>query len=775
MSRLSLHILLLIFLSGCSLSKKLPKGRALYGGAEVLIENPELKFTKKEIESLKGQMEERIAPRTNGLLFGFPIKVWIHYAIGEPKKKRGFRNFLQNKVGEEPIFYENSFGKLNQGNLVNLIENNGYFKSTIQNESKTNSFKTSIVYNVALAPRYTINNIELDKEDFEDFEGDTLVLMKAGVLKVGKPYSLDEIIAERERMGAFFQEKGYFYMSGSQFLMEVDTNLNAQRLNIKIKLAPNTRRSVTSKYSLRNINVISTFKEEGSRIDTVQSTLEKIKRNGFSVAASERLYKPKVFTESILFRKGELYSKSKQEASLNRLTNLKNFKYIRNRFELIPSSDSTLLDVNYFLTPIKKKSIKAQLSGLTKSNGLYGSEATLAWQNRNLFHGAEILKFEVNGGIDLQFGQIQYGNNYKRLSASGDLTFPRFLIPFIDLKTKINSGVPKTNINLSYEILRRKDFYTLTSSNAAFSYFWRQNAEYEHTLSPVYFSLIKSSNFSENFVNQIFFSQNLNDLERYFQILESRLLLGLEYKLNYSPKGLQKGRNRANFSFGLDASGNVASLIASTPEVGEGSYKQLLGVPYEQFVKLDFEGKYFKSLGKVVWANRLFTGFGIPYKNSIILPQTKQYFSGGSNGLRGFRGRSLGPGRVSPADVSQELFGFNSQGDIKLELNTELRYKASSYIELAGFVDMGNIWTYRDDTFYGEKAKFTKDFMKDLAVDAGVGLRLDFTYLILRGDLATPLRKPWLDKPWILDEVKLGNKPWRKENLIFNLAIAHPF
>jgi outer membrane protein assembly factor BamA len=142
-----------------------------------------------------------------------------------------------------------------------------------------------------------------------------------------------------------------------------------------------------------------------------------------------------------------------------------------------------------------------------------------------------------------------------------------------------------------------------------------------------------------------------------------------------------------------------------------------------------FEGKYFKSIGNVVWANRLFTGFGIPFKNSIILPQTKQYFSGGNNGLRGFRGRSLGPGRVSPEDVSQDLFGYNSQGDIKLELNTELRYKMSSYVELASFVDVGNIWTYRDNTFYGEKAKFTKDFMNDLAMDMGIGLRLDFTYL----------------------------------------------
>lgn len=288
-------------------------------------------------------------------------------------------------------------------------------------------------------------------------------------------------------------------------------------------------------------------------------------------------------------------------------------------------------------------------------------------------------------------------------------------------------------------------------------------------------NLIKATNFSDNFLNQIYFSENLRDLERYFQIIESKLLLGLEYKLSYSPLSLQSGKNRASFAFGLDVSGNVASLVAKNPEQGGGNYKQLFGVPYEQFIKLDFEGKYFRSLGKLTWANRLFTGFGVPYKNSLMLPQTKQYFSGGSNGLRGFVARSLGPGKTAPGDFTQELLGANSQGDIKLEMNSEMRYKASSYVEIAGFVDAGNIWTYRDDTFYGEGAKFTKDFMNEMAVDAGLGLRFDFTYLIIRFDLATPLRKPWLDKPWVLDDFQFGQKEWRKQNIIKNIAIAYPF
>jgi outer membrane protein assembly factor BamA len=191
---------------------------------------------------------------------------------------------------------------------------------------------------------------------------------------------------------------------------------------------------------------------------------------------------------------------------------------------------------------------------------------------------------------------------------------------------------------------------------------------------------------------------------------------------------------------------------------------------------LSFESRYYRKFGSLTWANRLFSGFGLPYGNSSIIPQFKQYFIGGSNSLRGFRARSLGPGTVAPQDVTNSVFGNAISGDIRFEFNTEFRYKLNELLELAAFYDTGNIWLYNENSAFGEEGKFSGQFLKELAADAGIGLRLDFTYVILRGDLATPLRKPWLtESPWVVKDIKLGNKAWRKENLIFSLAIAHPF
>ncbi len=67
--------------------------------------------------------------------------------------------------------------------------------------------------------------------------------------------------------------------------------------------------------------------------------------------------------------------------------------------------------------------------------------------------------------------------------------------------------------------------------------------------------------------------------------------------------------------------------------------------------------------------------------------------------------------------------------------------------------------------------------MKELAVGGGAGLRFDFTVLVLRIDMAIPFRKHWLadGERWVLNDIDFGNKDWRKENIIFNLAIGYPF
>src|SRR5690606_7821972 len=167
-------------------------------------------------------------------------------------------------------------------------------------------------------------------------------------------------------------------------------------------------------------------------------------------------------------------------------------------------------------------------------------------------------------------------------------------------------------------------------------------------------------------------------------------------------------------------------------------------------------------------------GVGFSYGNSKEMPYIKQFFNGGTNSIRAFRARSIGPGSYR-ADVAATSFLPDQSGDIRLEVNTEYRAKLFSIVHGAVFVDAGNIWLFHDDEKPG--AKFSSDFLKEFAVGTGVGLRFDLSFLILRTDLAFPIRKPYLpeNERWVFDQINFGSSTWRRENLVFNLAIGYPF
>src|SRR5690606_3208648 len=117
----------------------------------------------------------------------------------------------------------------------------------------------------------------------------------------------------------------------------------------------------------------------------------------------------------------------------------------------------------------------------------------------------------------------------------------------------------------------------------------------------------------------------------------------------------------------------------------------------------------------------------------------KQFFAGGPNSLRAFRARAIGPGSYNPERFGNDNFVPDMTGDIRMEFNLEYRSKIVSILDWAAFIDAGNIWLQNADTVF-QGGKFSKNFFKELAVGGGVGLRFDLTFLILRTDLAIPLR-----------------------------------
>jgi outer membrane protein assembly factor BamA len=480
------------------------------------------------------------------------------------------------------------------------------------------------------------------------------------------------------------------------------------------------------------------------------------------------------------FDSGDVYNRNDHNLTLSRLINLNVFKFVKNRFDVTPSpgADTGRLNAYYYLTPQEKKSLRAELSGNTKSNDYVGSQLTLSFKNRNTFKGAEELEIHGNLGTEVQYGGAKSGYNTYTFGAGASLTFPKFVVPFFHFNTT-NAFVPKTRISLDYDLLNRRKLYTLSSVKGELGYEWKPSYDVSEKFNLFSVNYVHSVNVTKEYLDSIIKNPILK------HSIDTQFIIGSNYTFTVNPFVSNELGSGFFFEGLADFSGNVSGLFI--PEDPVTKQKRLFGAAISQYLKAQTDVRYYLQLSsKARLANRLLLGFGYPYGNSRQLPYIKQYFIGGNNSIRAFRSRSIGPGTYRPANADSATFFPDESGDLKLEMNTELRYQLNKIVGAAVFLDAGNIWLYNKDTttvpghpdqLLRPGVQFTSHFLNQLAVGTGIGLRLNFTILLLRLDLGMPLRKPWLPEGerWVLNKIDFGSSEWRRKNLILNIAIGYPF
>jgi outer membrane protein assembly factor BamA len=348
------------------------------------------------------------------------------------------------------------------------------------------------------------------------------------------------------------------------------------------------------------------------------------------------------------------------------------------------------------------------------------------------------------------------------------LSFPKFIVPFFSVNST-GAFMPKTKISLAYDLLNKRKLYTMQSVEAEFGYVWKENIQKEHTLNPFSITYVQPMQ-----VSQMYLDSAENDPTLY-KAIEKQFILGANYNFNYNQlHGRSQFSTGFYFNGNVDLSGNVAGLITGA-NAKTGDSVMILNAKFSQYTRLEAEPRYHLQLSPtMVLANRIIIGVGLPYGNSLALPYVKQFFIGGTSSIRAFRTRTIGPGTYK--DTTTTGFVPDQSGDLKLELNTELRAKLFSVIHGAVFVDAGNIWLLNPDP-NKPGAKFSKEFMKELAVGGGIGLRLDVAFLVVRLDVAIPFRKPYLPdgQRWVFDRIDFSSRQWRSENIVWNLGIGYPF
>ena len=794
--------ILLIFVCGvvcssCSNTRHLPEGESLFLGARVNIKDTHT--TKKERKLQEGDLEDAVQPTPNRKILGMRLRLTMYNLTGEPKKEKGLKNWLRNKLGEPPVLTSQFNMGTSKQLLVHILENRGYFYPEVNGTVKTRRKKTKADFDVLTGPQYKIRNVEYVKVD-SYLTKHVSGLQATSLLSTGVPYNLDLIKGERERIDRQLKEIGYYYFRPDYLLVRADTTVGQNQVDVYMMVKNDIPEEARSQYYIKDVFIFPDFNQSNRRRNSAKDTTSKriadVNKKGkrrnsdkdtvtksvtdsiatqdtifyerYYIVGKTKKYEPFVFTQAMQFSPGEAYNRTDQNASLNRLINMGTFKFVKNDFQ---PAGPYQLNAFYYLTSYPKKSMRAELSGLTKNDSRVGSQLSLSWRNRNTMKGAELLVIKGSAGFETQFGGGVKRPNTYQFGIEPSLTFPRFVIPFIHPSSS-SLFVPRTIVRVGYDLMLRQGLYRLHSLKAGYGYTWKEDIRKEHQLFPINITYVRTDTLNRDSAIKV----------NYSNLVFNGIIIGPTYQYTFNSRGSGAPHHSDVYFDGLvDLSANILGLaqganINKTPNDG---VKHLLGTPYAQYVKLQTDLRYYINYTpnqNSIWATRLLIGFGMPYGNSSTMPNVKQFFSGGNSSLRGFPSRLVGPGTFFYKQDPAKTF-IETAGDIKLEASTELRAQLINFLHGAVFVDAGNIWMYRQNPLFPNGEFNISRFYKELAVDVGAGLRFDFKILVLRLDLAFPVRKPWLPEGdrWVAGNLRFGDPVWRKENLILNLGIGYPF
>ncbi|WP_416441820.1 BamA/TamA family outer membrane protein [Leeuwenhoekiella sp. A16] len=740
-------------LQSCSVERFVPDDELLYEGASINM----VSDTVVDNEALlKSELEATLRPDSNKKFLGMHPGLYFHYKA--QREKPGFINkFLNKKMGEEPVYLSDVDTYEMEQILLNRLENRGFFYSNVTSsvEEDTISKEANVDYNVRLLQPYLMQTYQLDNDSLKIYK-DIKQDLSESVMKKDMRFDLTAMKVERQRIDTDLKKKGYYNFDAGLLLFEADTNqYDNRRYDLFLRLKKDVPKKSTVPYKIGRVNIFPnyTIGQDSVRQDTV-----KLADKNF--IQKEEFFRPDRLDPFVQIEKGQLYDPDISRNTSRRLGSIGAYKFVNIRYDEIDSTNTDslgLLEANIFLSPLTKRALRAELQAVTKSNNFAGPSLALTFTNRNLFKGGEVLNVSANFGYEVQLaGGNQSGLSSIQLGLKGDLIYPRMLFPVHINSDFFKYSIPKTKISLGVDYLNRSQLFSLGSVTASFGYTWQANRYITHEINPISLNYVKLSNTTEEF------DQILADNPFLQSSFDQQFISGLTYSFTYNGMVDATARHQFFLNATFDTAGNSIDLISGH---GAENPQTFLGLEYAQYVKADADFRYHLNLGgDQVIATRLFAGIGIPYGNSDILPYTKLYYSGGPYSVRAFKIRSLGPGTYEGGEDDNSAY-FDQTGNLRLEANIEYRFPLINVLKGAVFADAGNIWNTKEGGLEG--GKFTSDFINQLGIGAGFGLRVDIQSFVIRLDLAAPLHDPALSKgsQWNFDV----------QNPVLNFAIGYPF
>ena len=784
--KISIYLLLILLLAGtysCSVKKFIPEGKYLVNKSRIVLGD------KSYPEIKTGELKQYIQPERNKKFLFWRIKLWQYYQ--NEKKHTKFSAWRNKKFGEQPVYFYKEDVARNALNMKKYLADIGFFHSSVKYSlqyMKKNKL-INVTYQVSPAKPYRYDSIRFVIED------STLMPFlrnqeKVGLLREGSVYNAYTMDNERDRITQLLRNQGYYYFNRNYIQFLVDTNFRKDIASVQIDIKPRevsdenhpgkVKQLPHIRYFLDTINVFPDYDpmnpSEYTLIDHVIKFPKDTTAYHYNYFCQQhKRFALVTFDNAIHLKPGTPYSDKAVKETYRPLFNYKVLKTTNISFEPVKKAKADTGSIGYLNARIQMQ--KGKLNDIsieavgTNSSGDLGVNGILSFTNKNIFRRGEVFSLRFNGGFEAQhLGKLpsdsaitsSRGNglfNTFEAGVNASVVFPMTLFPFRRYRMA-DMAETRLGVGYSYNI---RPYYSQNISNIEFSYSWKQGKHLKHMLTPVNLNFVKVNPTPE--FRKILEQETNQQLKEQYS---DHMIAGLRYSIIFNN---QKPHRAGNFDYvrlDMETSGNMLRTMNGI----FGGIKDTLGnfmifgVPYSQYFRFNLDYRHyihFDNQGKALVFRGL-VGMVIPYLNSAVVPYEKGFFAGGANGMRAWRFRTLGPGSYTGTGDYERV------GDIQLEANMEYRFPVISFLKGAFFVDAGNIWNLKaTKTFPGGKFAWNT-FAKEIAIDAGLGIRLDFSFFIFRVDFAIPLQNPAypLGQRWRFDYLQ-----WR--DVAINFGIGYPF
>ena len=776
------RFLLLFLLTSCSGLRYVPEKEHLYTGSTVKINYPVAK--PQSAAALQTELASLFRPKPNASFLGLRPKLYFwHLGVG---KTKGLGKLLADKLGEAPVLLSQVKIAATQDLMVNRLHNNGYFRGRVSSETVKKTKTATVNYTAEAGPVTTWQTINFPARD-------TLVdaairaTAPGSLLKVGDAYNLNLLTLERVRIDADLKNHGYYYFGSDLLVFQVDTTLGDSHASVDIKVKAAAPRRALQPYRLRSVSLNTNY------VLTDTTTRPPVMAGRFRYLPDEKVFRASAITRATFLFPDSVYRRRRRDQTLSRLMSLGTFKFVEIRFRqvadslaavprsgaVVPTPANTpaanrqyglpLLDADVLMTQIQKKSLRAELQLVSKSNGFTGPGLRLTYRNRSALLGAEQLLVNLTASTETQTRGATNeatggGLTSYELGVDAQLLIPRLVvpnIPFLSPRLPNSDFQPRTTLGAGIKSVVRAGYFRQDVFNANYGYTWKKTILTEQQFTPLNVEYARVTSLDSAFDKLLRLRPFLANSFR------QQFILSSSYRYTYNQQVLEQRRQQIYIGAGAEVAGNLAQALAraSGQTANERGAYALAGQEFSQYAKFDLElREYFRLSADPAKGNRLVgrlqIGAGLPYGNATVLPYLRQYGIGGPNSIRAFAARSLGPGTYRPDAATLNSF-YDQVGDLRLEGNLEYRQDLIPYVKGALFVDAGNIWLVNNDPTRPGGQFQASTFLQQLNVGAGAGIRIDVQFLVVRFDYAMPVQAAY-GTP--------DNSAGR-----LNLAIGYPF